>query len=125
MTSLAGGVTYPSVKFAQVGQEVLGTIVDFADVQERDFNTKEPKVWPDGSPVLQVRVTLEVEPGNFDSRVNLYISGKRMKNAVREALANAGASDITPQAKLGVQFTGYDGPAKTYRASYVAFDPTA
>jgi hypothetical protein len=127
MTALAGGPGYDTVKFRNVGDFAEGRVIDFADVQERDFTTKEPKWWDDAKtqPILQTRVTLETKPGDADTRVNLYVSGKRMKEAVRAAFATAGVADITPQSHLMIRFTGYDGQAKTYQASYTPFDPTA
>lgn len=127
MSALAGGVSYDTAKFRNVGDSVSGRIIDFADVQERDFNTKEPKFWDEAKtqPILQVRITLETKPGDASSRVNLYVSGQRMKRAVREALAAAGVDDISPQSDIAVTFTGYEGAAKCYKATYSPFDPTA
>jgi hypothetical protein len=126
VSALAGGPSYDTVKFRNVGDTASGRIIDFADVQERDFNTKEPKFWDEAKtrPILQVRITLETIPGDKDSRKNLYVSGQRMRQAVKGALAASGASDISPQSKIAVQFTGFDGQAKTYTATYEPFDPT-
>lgn len=133
MTALASGPSLDSVKFRNVGDSVSGRIIDFADVQEREFADNpatgvkkgDPKTWPDGNPVMQVRITLETRPGDQASRMNLYVSGKRMKGAVRAALAGSGAEDISPQSELSVTFTGYEGVAKCYTATYTPFDPTA
>lgn len=133
MTALAGGPSYDTMKFRNVGDTVSGRIIDFADVQEREYaddpkkgvKKGDPKTWPDGNPVMQVRITLETRPGDAGSRMNLYVSGQRMKKAVRTALAAAGVEDISPQSDLSVTFTGYEGVAKLYSATYSAFDPTA
>lgn len=139
MSALAGGVKLDTAKFRNVGDSVSGRIIDFQDVQERDFNEKDKFKWftPDGklavaeegqpgwTPVLQVRITLETRPGDSASRLNLFISGQRMKNAVRAAMSEAGVNDISPQSDISVTFTGYEGTAKLYSARYSAFDPTA
>jgi hypothetical protein len=141
MSALAGGSSYPTAKFGIVGKSVAGTIIDFADVQERMFNSTTPKWWgEDGKPVgmeapeanalglkpvYQVRVTLEQEPGNTESRVSLYISGKRQMDAVREAYAPYGLSDLRAGDQLRVTFTGKDGNANTWSASYAVSDPNA
>jgi hypothetical protein len=126
MSVLSGGVSYPTVKFNVVGDSIEGTVIDFTDLQERDFTTKEPKVWKDGKPVMQTRVTLELPD---ESRVSLYVSGARMIKAVRSAIKEAGADDIEPLAKLSVTYTGKETTksgtqAKCYTASYESFDPT-
>lgn len=145
MTALAIGTSTPSAKFPVVGTTVAGLIIDFGDVQEREYvqgqpGKGKPKWWgEDGKPVAldatdaaarglrplnQVRIQLEQKPGDPESRVNLYVSGVRMKNAVQSAMAAAGVDDISPQSELSVTFIGQEGPAKCYTAKYTPFDPT-
>lgn len=141
MSILAGGVTYPAVKFQHPGESVVGRIIEFKDVPENDYNTKLPKWWGENGkpvalpaeeaqarnlrPVEQCKVTLETRPGDQASRVNLYISGQRMVRAVRQALAAKGANDLSVMSDLSVTYTGNEGMAKVYAANYEPFDPTA
>jgi hypothetical protein len=125
VTSLAGGTGNPTAKFNGIGSKVAGTVLGAVDVQERDYQTKQPKTFPDGNPILQVRVTLEVSPG---VKNDFYISGKQMKTAVRDAIINAGAADLEPMGWLEVVRTGglgRTGDPFTYAARYVPFDPAA
>jgi len=50
-----------NVTHANQGDVIKGTIVGAAYVQARDFASKEPKVWDDGSPVMQLVITLQTE----------------------------------------------------------------
>lgn len=121
MSILAGGVSYPTVKFKTVGDSVAGRIVAVADVQATEFGSSNPAFWPDGSPKMQAKLTLETEPGNEESRVNLYITpSKNMRNPVRAAIAAAGRSDVQVGDDIALTFTGYEGVAKVFQASYAA-----
>lgn len=131
MSALAGSA-YPAFKFGEAGSGVKGEVIDFTDVQARDFKTKVPKTYNDGNPIMDVRVTLETKPGDKTSRVSLYVSSQRMKQAVRGAMAGVGASDLATGATLGVTRTekSVDKPGSepswNYTATYeLPFDPTA
>jgi hypothetical protein len=126
MTALAGGGNgLNTLKFNSIGDTISGTIIEATDIQERDYQTREPKFFPDGSPIMQVRVVLELPDG---TKGNLYISGKEMMKAVREAIRTSGASDIEQMGHLSVTRTGgkgQAGSAYTYSATYTPFDPMA
>lgn len=40
-----------------------GTVVEISNPQALDFNTKEPRFWPDGNPVRNLRLTLLTRDG--------------------------------------------------------------
>lgn len=124
MTLIANTSTserYPAVSFKSIGDSVGGRIVHYEEYQEQDFYTKEPKVWPkSGDPVMGVRITLETNPGDVASRVQLWASGRKMLQAIAKAVKDQGANDIAEGADLAVTFTGFDGRAKTYQAAYAA-----
>lgn len=108
-----------SAKFQTVGDAVAGRIVSFEDYQEQDFYTKEPKVYEkSGDPVMGVRITLEQEPGNEESRITLWAHGKLQLQAIRNAVRATNARDLEVGADLAVTFTGYQGRAKAYQAAY-------
>lgn len=47
-----------SVKFANVGDHVIGRVIDATEVQQMVFNTRVPDFWPDGNPKMQIVVKL-------------------------------------------------------------------
>ncbi len=103
MSALAGGVSYPGVKFLTPGDAVTGKILDFNDLQVTDFSSGQPKSWNDGQPMMQTRITLEKDGGE---KVSLFIKPGRMMKAVREAIKAAGAKDIDEDGVITVTFTG-------------------
>lgn len=126
MTALAGGLAPPAVKFPTIGSRGGGKILDFADIPETQFNSRDPKTFKDGSTILQTRITVEQPDG---SRLSLYIAGKRMKDAVRAALKAANVGDVSEFSTIYVTLTGTEPgkgsfPANTYTAEYIPFDPT-
>jgi hypothetical protein len=110
---------YPAVTFRAVGDSVAGRIVGHEDYQETDFDSKQPRFYPNsGDPVMGVRIYLETRPGDESSRVTLWCQGKLLMKAVATAFRGAGKNDIDDGDDLAVTFTGYDGRAKTYSAAY-------
>lgn len=114
----SGGDSYPRVSFKSVGDSVAGRIVSFEDYQVKDFQTKEPKFFPSGDPIMGVKVHLELTPGDAASRVTLWAEKKNMLKAIKNAVVGAGAQDIEEGADLAVTFSGYDGRAHAYQAAY-------
>lgn len=126
---MGGGV--PSAKFENVGDSVAGSIDDEPQAaQQTDFTTGEPLTWPNGDPRMQVVVTLATDqrdPGvkDDDGIRKLYIKGKSMTGAVRDAIRKAGAKGLERGGQLTVTYTG-DGvaerrginPPKLYTAAY-------
>lgn len=125
----SGGV--PSAKFDTHGVTVAGTITAPPSTQQQtDFDSGEPKFWDDGRPMLQVVVDLrtdlrdpEIEDDNGTRR--LYVRGKHLTAAVRDAVRKAGGKKLEVGAELAVTYVGDDAPkrrgasgAKQYRAEY-------
>lgn len=123
MSALAAGSGNPTHKWGRVpGQKVGGDIAGFRDIQARDFDDKKKlKVYPDGNPIMETVLTLEQPDGSL---VDVYVSGKRMKDAVRNALRDQGASDVAENDHIEILFTDYDGNARVFQATYSVFDPT-
>ncbi len=129
-TSFLMGGSVPSAKFDSVGVTVGGRITETPAVQQqRDFTTQELKVWEDGSPQMQLVVTIATDlrdpadPDDDGSR-RLYIKGQ-LKQAVAAAVRKAGAKSLEIGGVLTVTYTG-DGvpsrkginPPKQYAAEY-------
>jgi len=124
---MGGGVA--SAKFENHGDQIAGTIDDEPQaVQQTDFTTGEPLTWPNGDPRMQVVVTLATDlrdDSEDDGLRKVYIKGKSMTAAVRDAVRAAGAKGLERGGQLTVTYTG-DGvaerrginPPKLYAASY-------
>lgn len=134
----SGGSKVPSISFkdAAVGTAYKGTVVDFDVSQQRDFDTDEPAVWPDGNPKMQLVVTLQTElsDGADDDGLRRIYAPKSnapgsMFAAIREAVSTAG-SKLAKGATLVVQFSGTEPASnpkfndrKLYTAAYAPADP--
>lgn len=125
----AGGI--PSAKFDTLGVTVTGAIKAPPTTQQQtDFDTGQPKFWDDGRPMLQVVVDLatdlrDADTEDDDGTRRLYVRGKHMTAAVRDAVRKAGAKKLEVGATLSVTFSGQDEPkrrgasgAKQYLATY-------
>jgi len=122
----------PSISWAnaEVGTTVKGTILDADVTQQTDFKSREPKTWPDGQPMMQVVITLQTElrdPSviDDDGQRRLFVDGKRITEAVRDACRAANVKGLDVGGTLAVKFTGLGeapGPGlsapKLFRAEY-------
>lgn len=136
-----GGNTGSSFSFgkqgAQPGASITGTILDMAEVQRTNFDTKQPEFWDNGDPKMQYRVTLQTtlrDPENQydDGKRDLYLDGRRKANdngtksrlfAVLDAVRQAtGGQNLQKGATLTVTWVsgmGFSGDPRNYEASYV------
>ena len=103
-------------KFERPGDRISGIIEKVTANQVRDFNTKQPAFWQDGSPKLQVLVTINTgvtDPNveDDDGYRTVYIKGwGEQRRAWLDAIRRAGlhkASDIKPGDRFTAVFTGY------------------
>lgn len=103
---------------SQPGASVSGVIESVTAVQVRDFQTKQLTFWDDGSPRLQILVTVDtgrVDPNveDDDGRRTIYIKGWGVqRRAWLNALRNAGirkTHEVKPGDRFTATFTGY-GP---------------
>jgi hypothetical protein len=119
-----------AVKFDQVGDAVVGRIVDLQSQQARDFGTGNPKFYQDGRPVMEPVVIIQVEGAG--SRT-LYC-GRGLRKAIGDAVRAVNFTRAPGQQVPGIRkggylhvtHTGVDTPrrpgapgAKIYQASYV------
>jgi hypothetical protein len=105
---MGGGVK--AARFEQVGDKVAGTIEDLEVRQQTDFDTGKPLTWDDGSPRNQLVVTLQTElrdDADDDGRRRVYVKGKSLTDATRDACLKVGA-------RRGLEIGGW------YEVAYVA-----
>ena len=119
----------PGAKFPSVGTVVKGEILETGVSQQRDYGTGELKFWSDGNPMMQAVLTIQTaerdpEITDDDGQRRLFISSRKMRDAVRDAVKTAGAKTLEVGGTITVQYTG-DGeptgngnPPKLYRAKY-------
>lgn len=128
--SILMGSGSPAFKFDQIGTIATGTVVaEPTSSQQTDFRTKVPETWPDGSPKMQVLVQMSTtlrdpQKPEDDGTRTLYIKGKELTTAVRNAVRASGANGIHTGGQLTVQYVA-DGqaeqglnPPKLYVAQY-------
>lgn len=133
---LMGGGGAPTWKFDHEGARGTGRIVAPPQVkQEREYDPNNPgggnpKFFPSGDPIMGIHV--EVETGEHDpSRVDddgrrtFYIEGKRLKDAVRDAVRTAGANGLEVGGILDVTLTRYDVPGdrRSGRNWHIVYTP--
>jgi hypothetical protein len=125
-----------SAKFEEYGDTVTGTICEAPEVrQQTDISTGQPVHWPSGDPKMQLIVTLQTtlrDDPDDDGKRRVYVKGKSLTEAVREAVRQTGAKGLELGGTLTVTYTG-DGvasqrgfnPPKLYTATYARPDTAA
>lgn len=137
MSFFAGGGK--TAKFDQVNDGVSGYIVGqmdhnrgvevpYLETQQTDFNTREPKFYKDGNPVMQAIVLVQTEERadeDDDGQRSIYVNKTRMKRAIQHALRDAKAPDLQIGGVLTIWMTGTEpaqgggtNHAKLYKAQY-------
>ncbi|ASR85076.1 hypothetical protein SEA_PHELPSODU_67 [Mycobacterium phage PhelpsODU] len=124
-----GGGGPASAKFANHGDTVGGPIaVEPEQRQQTDMKTGEGLEWKDGSPRMQLVVTVQTdlndpEIEDDDGLRRLFVKGE-MRKAVQKAVIAAGAKGLDVGGQLFVTYIG-DGEKKgnlsapkLYRAEY-------
>jgi len=129
-----------AAKFESLGDFVEGTITEVKLTQQTDMETQAPLTWSDGSPRMQLVVTLQTDLSdgeNDDGARRLFAkggnyepatgSGKSLKDAIGDAVKKVGAKSIEEGGWLKVAYTGegkktnrgFSAP-KLYKAAYKA-----
>jgi hypothetical protein len=127
-----------AAKFDNVGDYVEGSITNVELQQQTSMEDNTPLTWSDGSPRMQLVVTLatDLRDGEEDDGSRrIYAkggtyevaegTGRSMKDAIAEAVKKAGAKTIAEGGVLKIGFTGlgkktnrgYSAP-KLFKASY-------
>ena len=110
----------PAARFDEVDALVSGEITRVIARQATDFDTREPKWFEDGRPIMEAVVTMETA----DGPCTLYCGSKGLRDAIREACRDAGMG-LRPKGHLAVRRVA-DGepfkkgakPPKQYDAAY-------
>jgi hypothetical protein len=129
----------PALKLDQQGVEVGGRIVSKPTArQEHEFGHPEnKKVFPSGDPIMGILV--DVQTNQRDASIDdddgvrrLYVEGKRLKAAVREAVQTSDAPGLEVDGELYVTFIGKadeggtpENRPKLYQARYLSATATA
>jgi hypothetical protein len=127
----AGGIK--PAQFPQYGATVTGKITDMTQSQQTEPSKiagqpGKPKTWDDGSPAMQLVVTLatqERDDEEDDGLRRIYIKGQ-MKAAMQAAIKAVGAKQLDLGGTVTVTYT-HDGertnpafsPPKQYAVQYV------
>ena len=111
----------PALNFPEIGTVHKGRITAKEARQQTDFQTGKPKYWDDGTPMLEVVVTLDL---GDEEEGRLFVRGEMLK-AVRQALRDANAATLEVGGTLAVQFSQEEpsttrgfSPKKLYTAAY-------
>ena len=129
------GSSTASAKFPTIGTTVTGTIAITPTVEQQRDLDGNPKSWESGDPMMQLIVTLQTAEldnsvADDDGRRRLYVKGKSLTDAVRNAVKSSGSKGLEVGGTLSVTYIGdgeqtkrgYSAP-KLYSATYQA--PTA
>lgn len=125
---MAGG--YKGAKFpdGQFGHVVGGEIIAAPEtVQQRDFDSGQPKFYDDGNPMWQIVVPVQAEPATADDDgIRAFYIKAQMKQAVQQALRKAGAARLEVGGVLQIRYVrdepnsrGRGKDKKIYEARYV------
>lgn len=131
---MGGGDGIPGATFKNIGDSVEGTITAPPKArEEREFNQQTQrsdgpvKTFPSGDPIYGILVDLQTaqrDPMNpeDDGVRRVYVEGKRLKDAIRNAVAAAGGKGLEVGAYLKVAYTHQEAAgtvmAKCYAAEY-------
>lgn len=117
----------PIKKFLEPGDSIAGIIVEEPRTFPlTEFNSKEPKIGPDGKPVMQILLVLATEQAadaDHDGRWRTYIDKPLLKAAVLKALKAAGALTLAVGGEISIEFVGLrdtrgGGSAKDFTVTY-------
>lgn len=97
------------------------TVADAQQVQSRDFDTKEPEVWPSGDP--KMILVLGGTDSKTGERITVFFQGKEMNDALKNAMAVAKVTGVAMGDVYKVTWTGvHPTPAK--KGSRAKLSPT-
>lgn len=111
------------------GTRAAGRITHLDATQQRNMRTNELMFWPSGDKLMIALVTLQTEERDpdiedDDGQRTLWVSGRNMTSAVREACKTVRVKELELDGYLEVVFTGYGTaekgaqPPRLFTASY-------
>ena len=120
-----------ALKFPTIGTSHRGTVISATTRQAIDFVTKAPKTFKDGSPIMELVVTLQTDQrdDDQDDGVRRLFCNRRMLDAIRTALKGR---KLEAGGELAIQYHA-DGkpeaagltPPKLFQAAYRPPAPVA
>jgi len=128
-----GGAPLYFNKYSEIGDSVEGIVFESTPVQARDYESNVLKFWDDGSPMMQLSITLKTnlrDPAieNDDGRRRVFLRwwGSDRSNTL-EAVQRAGDSFVRDGAWMRITFTGFGeqkdkklNPPKVFEVAYKA-----
>ncbi|MSS84997.1 hypothetical protein FYJ24_09515 [Actinomycetaceae bacterium WB03_NA08] len=124
---LSTGAKSAFTRDTPVGTQVRGTIISATQRQKTDYVTKQPKFWDDGSPQMQVIVSIQTDQrsdADDDGVRSIYIKAwGKDKIALSDAIRDAGFTKATEAlapgnifaaAFIGEEPSGKGNPMKVY-----------
>lgn len=121
---MGGGI--PAAKFVNVGDQIVGFVGDQEMRQQTDYKSKEPMVWPDGNPRMQLVLTLVTEDrvDNDDDGLRKVYVKNQMAQALGFAIREAGGKRLEDGGKVLIKYEsngeaspGLSAP-KVYKVRY-------
>lgn len=130
-----GGKSFP---FENLDDVVIGTVVSANVAQQTDVDTGVKLEWSDGTPRMQLVITLQTDLRNDDNDDGIRMvyakggkhdiekgEGQSMKDAIAKAVRDGGGKGLNPGDRLAVAYTGIGvrknrafNPPKLYTASW-------
>lgn len=122
---------------SQPGASVTGTVIDMAEVQQINFDTKKPEFWDNGDPKMQHRLTLATDlrdpyDTTDDGKRDVYLRGRKRPHdngaksticAVLDAVrAATGGTQLARGGRVTLTWVsgmGFSGDPRNYEATYV------
>lgn len=115
------GSSSAGYSFLQINQTVTGQIITEPKVtQQRNFHDGQPAFWSSGDPKWQTVFQIQTQLRNYegiskpdhskpdDGVRTLFIKGKHMEKAVKDAILAAGGSFLTVGGFIQITYTGDD-----------------
>lgn len=119
----------PIFRFAEAGDRISGVIVEEPKLLPlTEYKSTEPKIGPDGKPVMQIMVVLaseQAQDDNHDGRWRVYLDKPLLKAAVKRALVAADVETLEIGGEITITFVGLretrsGGAAKDFTVEYSA-----
>lgn len=96
-------------KNSPIGTQVTGTIINAFGQQRRDYVTGDPKTWGDGSPQMQIAISIQTSErldADDDGIRGVYVkTWGPQRDALLEAVRNTGRSKLNEVLVPGATFT--------------------
>lgn len=89
------------LKFAEIGDEFTGKVVDVREQHARDFDTNQPEFWPSGDPKMEPVVIMADDNGE---KHTWFVQGAEANRALRKALTDADVRNLAVDDSVTIIF---------------------